>query len=93
MCPEEDLKYFLVASMKHCSGNAKPLPKLWQMKNCSFPCPFYSWSHEFGQGQKCGSLVQRKFIVIMDSDCSLAICGSGQENLQYFPGKVVCPSL
>lgn len=43
------------------------------MKNSGFLLPSHLWDPEFGQGQKCGSLVQRKFIMIMDSDCSLSV--------------------
>lgn len=77
---------YWVGSTKYCYTNPKYLHKAWHIQNGKFSLPLLE---QFGQTQKCGSLVQKKFTVVMDSDVFLAIHGCGQENLQISQYKVV----
>lgn len=75
---------YLEGSTKYCYANAKSLHKARRSENGSFPLPFHSWNHELGPCQKCGSSAPRKLILVLDSDCSLAIRGCGQDRIPAY---------
>lgn len=83
----------LAGCKNYCDTNAKSLHKAWHMKVVVSIFLSSLAAMRLGQGQKHGSWVQGKLIVVMHSDCPLAICGCGQENLQDSKRKVICPSL